>query len=176
MNNRSRRRRRGLPTWRLRTISWWRRTTTSTSAFISSLEGPAINRTTRRSNRYTRAKNTNRTSDEKEGRSYERHGRGDDQSFVVPFKVDGAIGRCAQIGSTPNLSCSRRCRRSSPWSAVELRPEESRRGAQDLVGPSEHVVLPLQLLHPRPLLGRQAWPEAVIDLGPADPAAQRLRR
>jgi hypothetical protein len=62
MNTRSRRRRRGLPAWRLRTINWWRRTTTSTSVFISSLEQPAIIQTTRRSRRYTRAKNKDRTS------------------------------------------------------------------------------------------------------------------
>jgi hypothetical protein len=49
MNRRSRRRSRGLPTWRLRTISWWRRTTSSTSLFICSLEERAIDRTRRRS-------------------------------------------------------------------------------------------------------------------------------
>jgi hypothetical protein len=45
---------------------------------------PMINRTPRRSNRYTRAKNTNGTSHEKEARWYERPGRGDDQGFVRP--------------------------------------------------------------------------------------------
>jgi hypothetical protein len=53
MNNRSRRRRCGRLTWRFRTISWWRRTTTSISVLISSLEEPMTNRTTRRNNRYT---------------------------------------------------------------------------------------------------------------------------
>jgi hypothetical protein len=40
MNSRSRRRRRGLITWRFRTFNWWRRTTTSTSV-VRSLEEPA---------------------------------------------------------------------------------------------------------------------------------------
>src|SRR6266508_2405262 len=43
-----------------------------------------INGTTRRSKRYTRAKNTNGTSHEKEARWYERAGRGDDRWFVRP--------------------------------------------------------------------------------------------
>jgi hypothetical protein len=49
MNSRSRRRRRGLPNWRLRTNSWWRRTTSSTSVLNCSFEEPAINRNTWRS-------------------------------------------------------------------------------------------------------------------------------
>jgi hypothetical protein len=81
MNSRSRRRRRSLPTWRLRTLSWCRSTTTSTSLF-SSLEELRSNRATRRSRRYTRAKSTDGTSHEKEGRSYERAGHGDDLPFV----------------------------------------------------------------------------------------------
>ena len=84
MNKPSWRRRRGLPTWRLRTISWWRRTTTSTSVFVWSLEERAINLTTRRSNRYTRAKSTIRTSHERKARWYGRPGRGNDQGFVCP--------------------------------------------------------------------------------------------
>jgi len=87
MNSRSLRRRRGLPTWRLRTINWWRRTTTSTSVVTCTLEDPAINRTRQRSNRYTRAKNTNRTSFEKEGRSYERAGHERRSVVCVPFRL-----------------------------------------------------------------------------------------
>lgn len=45
MNNRSRRRSRGLPTWRLRTISWWRRTASSMS-LPRLFQEPAISRTT----------------------------------------------------------------------------------------------------------------------------------
>ena len=73
MNSRSRRRRRGLRPWRLRTISWWRRTTTSMSLDRSPTP-PANSRTRRRSSRYTRAKTTDRTSHVKEARSYELAG------------------------------------------------------------------------------------------------------
>src|SRR5207249_12057014 len=66
MNKRSPRRRRGLPIWRLRTINWCRRTTTSTSAPISLLEEPGLKRITPRTRRYTRAKSKDRTSQEKE--------------------------------------------------------------------------------------------------------------
>src|SRR6266545_5328072 len=83
MNSRSRRRRRGRLTWHLRTISWWRSTTTSTSVFRS-LEELARSRRRRRSRRYLRAKSTDRTSHEKEGRSYEPAGHGDAQGFVCP--------------------------------------------------------------------------------------------
>ena len=48
-----------------------------------------INGTTRRSKRYTRAKNTNGTSHEKEARWYERPGRGDDRWFVRPSRSVG---------------------------------------------------------------------------------------
>lgn len=75
MNCRSRRRRRGGPAWRLSTINWCRRATTSTLVFISSLEEPAINRSTRRSNRYARAKSTRGHPTRRRPRWYERAGR-----------------------------------------------------------------------------------------------------
>ena len=42
--------------------------------------------------------------------------------------------------------------------AVELRREESRRGLEDLIGPAELPVLPLELLQPAPLLRGEAGP------------------
>jgi hypothetical protein len=70
MNSRSRRRRRGMPTWRLRTISWWRSTTSSTSRSRSP-EEPTTSRTRRHSNKYANAKSTDGTSRETEARWYE---------------------------------------------------------------------------------------------------------
>jgi hypothetical protein len=86
MNNRSRGRRCERPTWRFRTISWWRRTTTSTSVVISSLEEPTIERTTRRSKRYTRAKST--TEPPREGGQILRTPCSRRRSVVcVPFRL-----------------------------------------------------------------------------------------
>ena len=51
----------------------------------------------------------------------------------------------------------------------------SRGGLEDLVGLAELTVLPLELLHPCTLLGRQTRPLAAIDLGLLDPIAQGLR-
>src|SRR5450759_995344 len=43
-----------------------------------------------------------------------------------------------------------------------------------LVGPAQLAVLPLELFHPGPLLGREAGPLAAVDLGLVDPLAQGL--
>jgi len=65
---------------------------------------------------------------------------------------------------------------SSLRSPVELRlGEKSRSLAQDLIRPPELAVLPLQLLHPGPLVTRQAPAPAGVDLLPAHPLPQRLR-
>jgi len=45
-----------------------------------------------------------------------------------------------------------------------------------LVGPAQLEVLPLELLEPMPLLGRQAGPPALVPLGLAHPLPERLRR
>ena len=58
--------------------------------------------------------------------------------------------------------------------AVELRPEETRRGLQDLVGPAELAVLPLELIRPGSLLTGQAAQLAAVDAGLADPLADGL--
>ncbi len=50
----------------------------------------AVNRTRRRSNRYTRAKTTRGPSHETKARSYERAGRADDQGFVLPSPPQGS--------------------------------------------------------------------------------------
>src|SRR5690348_12103548 len=71
-------------------------------------------------------------------------------------------------------SDARRCSGSSRRSAVELRPEENRRALQDLVRPAELAVLPFELLDPLALGRRQAAPGAGINLGLADPLADRL--
>jgi len=52
--------------------------------------------------------------------------------------------------------------------------EESRRALEDLVGPSQLAVLPLQLDQPPALLGGQPWPLTLVDLGLLDPIAHRL--
>jgi hypothetical protein len=88
--------------------------------------------------------------------------------------VDGAIGSSWQIGSTPNRSLW--ASMSAIISAVELRPEESRRGLEDLIGPPQLPDLPLQRLQPLALIAGQPWAEAIIGLGPTDPVAQRLVR
>src|SRR4030095_3244839 len=72
--------------------------------------------------------------------------------------------------------CARGCRRSSVGSAVELRREESRRGLEDLIRPAQLPDLPLQLVEARALFAGQAKPQTVVDLGAADPVAQRLMR
>src|SRR5262249_62280096 len=61
-------------------------------------------------------------------------------------------------------------------SAVELRLGENRRRLlQDLVGPPQLEVLPLELLEPLPLLSCQAGPPALVPLGLAHPLPERLR-
>ena len=85
--------------------------------------------------------------------------------------VDGAIGSCAQIGSTPYCA---RCvvdeRAPSLRSAVELRlGEKSRCLAQDLVRPPQLANLALQLLEPL-TLARQSLP-VTPDPDHARPAA-----
>src|ERR671919_83219 len=61
----------------------------STSVSSCSMDEIAVNRTRRRSNRYTRAKTTRGPSHETKARSYERAGRADDQGFVLP---SGGVG------------------------------------------------------------------------------------
>src|SRR5665213_2423766 len=82
-----------------------------------------------------------------------------------------ASGRSARPRTSPG---ARRCSGSLAGAAVELRPEESRRALQDLVGPAELLVLPFEIAHPNPFLGRQAGPGALVDLGLADPVAEGL--
>src|SRR4051794_7499133 len=65
-----------------------------------------------------------------------------------------------------------RCTWSSPRRAVELRREESRCALQDLVGPPELPVLPLQLRDALTVRRARAGPLATVDLGLADPLAQ----
>ena len=83
MNSRSRRRRRGLLRWRLRTASWWRSTASSTSSW-NVLSDVADSRSRRRSSRYRNAKITKRTSRETEVRFYETPGRAGDRGFLSP--------------------------------------------------------------------------------------------
>ena len=59
--------------------------------------------------------------------------------------------------------------------AVELRREESRGRLQDLVGAAQLPDLALQLGDPLALVGGHARPRPAVDLGLADPLAQRLR-
>src|SRR5207249_11517671 len=66
------------------------------------------------------------------------------------------------------------CSGSSRRSAVELRREESRRGLQDLVGPSELEVLAVKDLQTLTFIGREARSEALVGLGLADPAPERF--
>src|SRR5262245_37037766 len=60
--------------------------------------------------------------------------------------------------------------------AVELRREENRRRLEDLIGPAQLSVLPLQPLDLGILLAGDTRPAPGIHLGLADPLAQRLRR
>jgi hypothetical protein len=54
-------------------------------------------------------------------------------------------------------------------------PEENRGGLEDLVGPAQLAVLPLELLHLFSFLGRQAAALTAVDLGLADSLADGLR-
>src|SRR5664280_243943 len=73
------------------------------------------------------------------------------------------------------MTCgARRCSGSLAGAAVELRPEESRRALEDLVGPPELLVLPFELAHPDPFLGRETGASAPVDLGLLDPVAEGL--
>src|ERR1035437_1603442 len=91
--------------------------------------------------------------------------------------------RSRKRGRSPGAGRSARaCRgcRSSQWRwafrrpAVELRPEENGCALEDLVGPPELAVLPLELDDAATLLGREAGPVAAIDLGLVNPLAQGL--
>jgi hypothetical protein len=53
-------------------------------------------------------------------------------------------------------------------------PKKAAALLQDLAGPAELFVLPLELAHPDPFLGRETGPGAPVDLGLADPGAERL--
>src|SRR5690554_2945293 len=54
--------------------------------------------------------------------------------------------------------------------------EESRSGLQDLIGPAQFPVLPLQTLETLPLIRTQPRLSALIDLNPPHPLTDRLRR
>src|SRR5664279_2756385 len=83
---------------------------------------------------------------------------------------------CTRRSARPrNLPCASGQTRSSLLSAVELRSEESRGCLQDLVGPPEFAVLPLEFLDARPLLGGDPGAKASVDLCSAYPLAQCLR-
>ncbi len=58
--------------------------------------------------------------------------------------------------------------------AVELRREESRCRLEDRLAPAQQGVLPFELLEVLTLFGRGAGAPAAVDLGLADPLAQRL--
>jgi hypothetical protein len=58
---------------------------------------------------------------------------------------------------------------------IELLGERHARLLQDLVGSTEPAVLLLQLGDPGALVGREPRPSPVVDLGLADPGAERLR-
>src|SRR5262249_61497633 len=60
-------------------------------------------------------------------------------------------------------------------SRAEPPREESRARFEDLVGPAELGVLPLERGDPPLLLRRHAGSAAAVDLGLADPLAKRLR-
>src|SRR5512132_390715 len=47
---------------------------------------------------------------------------------------------------------------------------------EDLIRPPELTILPFQALEPLTLVTGQAGAQAVVDLGPSDPVAQRLMR
>ena len=64
--------------------------------------------------------------------------------------------------------------RGARLATVELGREESRRGLQDLVGPAQLSVLPTQPLQLGRLLTAHARALPGVDLGLADPFAQRL--
>jgi hypothetical protein len=65
--------------------------------------------------------------------------------------VDGAIGNTWQIGSTLNRSLLASMK--AIICSVELRREESRGALEDLIGPTQLAVLPLQGLQPLALVG-----------------------
>src|SRR5204862_7354438 len=67
-----------------------------------------------------------------------------------------------------------RSSRSPRKARVELAREESRGGLEDLVGPAELPVLPLELGDAAVLLGGDPWAAPAVDLGLADPVAQGL--
>src|SRR5437879_7498722 len=66
---------------------------------------------------------------------------------------------------------------SRMWrSRVELPREKSRGRLEDLVGPPQLPVLPLELSEALTFVGGQAGTQAAIDLGLLDPRAKRLQR
>lgn len=85
MDTWSRRRRRGLPACRLRTISWWRRTTISTS-LLRSLGEPATSRTIRHSS-YTRATSTDRPPTRRTPDGTNPPINGKRSMVYVPFRI-----------------------------------------------------------------------------------------
>src|SRR5690606_14468819 len=68
----------------------------------------------------------------------------------------------------------RRCSRRSALWAVELRREESRRGLEDRVRPTQLLHLLLEGLDPRGVLTRRAGLQALVDVSSLDPLAHRL--
>src|ERR1019366_1868318 len=76
----------------------------------------------------------------------------------------------------PIDSCENRCNELPLRSTVELGREENRGVLQDFVGPAELTVLFFEGLESIPLIGGQAGPNPLIDLGPADPGTERLGR
>src|SRR5579863_10236187 len=100
-------------------------------------------------------------------------------AFSRPSRCSGRS--CSRALSAPCRSArprsgpgSRRCRRLSLWSAVELRPEESRGRLQDLVRPPELFHLALEFAKPRPLVRREPRTRAAVDFGTPHPDSQRL--
>src|SRR5579859_5970226 len=89
-----------------------------------------------------------------------------------------STGRNAKLrrsARSPNDPCARRCTRRLPESAVELRRREKRRRRpQDLIGPAQLPILPLQLGDPTLVLVRHPRPPTTVDLGLVDPVPQRL--
>src|SRR5262249_47000884 len=96
-----------------------------------------------------------------------------------PWRRSRSVGRTATPRRSARPRSGRgacRCRRSLPCSTVELGREEKRRRLQDLVRPTQLSILTLELLPPRPPVGGDPRPPALIDLAPTYPDAQRLGR
>jgi hypothetical protein len=87
---------------------------------------------------------------------------------------DGPIVGVRPIGSTPWLTSCSSMKRIITRTDGAAPPRRNRRALEDLVGPTELADLPLELLYPGPLLGRQADPIVGVDRGLIDPFADRL--